>query len=586
MKWQNLLYGLLIVTGWGTNSATLAANAPIRVSPEVYQPATTASRQAKPVPATTLHVNQPVRPRSVTLSVPPATALKALQNQSGSRRAFQIGFQRSIPDLPPVAEWTWTVTNQGQAGHFTITSLDAQRIRTLLLLEQPLPDGVEIRVYAPNLAEEVYGPYGNAQFLTLPGQTLPALWTPTLSGDTLGIEVFVPAGVDPEAVKLRVPQLSHIAYNMQSGQLKSTSLSGFKFASCDVSLACAPVEWQQTGQSVARYIFTDQTGSSYLCSGTLLADQDSSSQIPYFLTAAHCVYDETTSSSMEMYWFDQESSCGADDARPTHTTGGADLLVTRTDLDSSLLRLRTPPPAGVLMSGWALDDLSVGQAVHAIHHGLGNPKQYSQGSFLTHASLTPNSAGYLVVSDPTGDFNQVGWSQGITAPGSSGSGLWIKVDGQHYLKGTLVGGSSSCSAPDSPDEYSRLERFHPYASVWLDKTSAPLSSVLDSSQPASALMDGILVARYMSGVRGSNLLTGVVSSQSIDLTVLENHLELAQYQLDVDGDGLREAQVDGLLLARYLIGLRNNALIEGINLNGSPRNTASSLTAYLISVLN
>jgi hypothetical protein len=50
--------------------------------------------------------------------------------------------------------------------------------------------------------------------------------------------------------------------------------------------------------------------------------------------------------------------------------------------------------------------------------------------------------------------------------------------------------------------------------------------------------------------------------------------------LDIDGDGARTAPVDGVLLGRYLLGFRGDALTAGLSLNGS-RSTSSAIEQFL-----
>ncbi|MEZ5447819.1 MAG: trypsin-like serine protease [Thiolinea sp.] len=374
--------------------------------------------------------------------------------------------------------------------------------------------------------------------------------------------------------------MSHIAYDLKQGTFRNTLRA---LSDCDVSIACASNDWQTTAKAAARYIYTTSSGNSYLCTGTLVTDHDDTTQIPYFLTAAHCVSDTVSAGSMDFYWFYRESSCGSNDASWTHTGGGAELLATAPELDSTLVRLNNPPPAGVLLSGWILDSLQTDQAIYGIHHGWGNPKQFGEGNFRRTVSIDIQQDGYTVTQNAQGDFSQVQWNWGNTAPGSSGSGLWTIVQGEHLLNGTLVGGSSSCSAPDAPDEYSRLERFYPAIQQWLGALPA-LESVLEEGQPLQALTDVTVIGRYLSGLRGSALLDEVTTA-NIDINALETRLEQLRPQLDIDGDGLQQAERDALLLARYRLGLRGESLIGQMDLSGSANSDAAAITAKIESLL-
>lgn len=539
------------------------------------------------------------QPVSFTLAAPTETELQSLRDQQDNRKALQVGIRRELPTLPALASWNWQDVDGGQAAHFVITSEKASRLRVLLQTEQKLPAGVEIRIYDPvdetvhetndgtkNKPEHetsVVGLYTQYNFNQLTDSDHPVLWTPSVAGQQLGIEVFLPAGIAPGEVKLTLPLLSHVAYDLSTKQFKLSTTKAF--SSCAISIACAPPKWQETAKAVARYIYTEADGQTYLCSGTLLADSDAATQIPYFLTAAHCVTENSVAATMDFFWLDRESSCGADNANPVQVSGGAVLLHSQDSLDSTLVRINNAPPAGTLMSGWSLEAMQDQDSLSGIHHALGNPKQFASGKFDTYSRLSAaTNGGYTVHRDPLGDFLQVKWDQGITAPGSSGSGIWAIVDGQRLLKGSLVGGSSSCSTPDEPDEYARLDRFYPHISDWLGNIPTPLQGLLTGDGELQALTDGVLLKRYIEGARGTALLTGV-TDETINISELESRLADAATNMDLDQDGLRTGATDGLLLARYLLGLRHSSLIEGIDLSGATNQDAAAITSTIDSFL-
>lgn len=560
----------------------------LNVPPEVFQPAqqrsaTTATALKLPIHLRQKSTQQNNAASLFALEAPQDAELTGLQNQNTYRKALQIGIRRDLPALPALENWDWQAVSGGQAAHFVLISEQASRIRALLQTEQNLPPGIEIRTFDPADGTSVSGPYTRQNFNHTTGSDSAALWTPTIAGQQLGIEVFLPDNLNPATIRLSIPQLSHIAFDINTQPFRSgTTKSGTTkaFSSCDISIACAPAAWQETAKAVARYIYTGSDGNTYLCSGTLMADLDSGTQIPYFLTAAHCVDNSSSAASMDFFWLERESSCGADDVQFVQVSGGGTLLHSQGDLDSTLIQMNNTPPAGTIMSGWSLESIEAQDAMQGIHHGLGNPKQFAAGTFSNYARLSNTAGGYTAYNDPLGDFFQVTWNQGITAPGSSGSGVWATVDGQHLLKGNLVGGSSSCTTPDAADEYARLERFYPYVSNWLGTSSAPLQGLLDNSGELQALTDGILLGRYLDGVRGAALVAGI-TDQSVDIAALEGRIADVIANIDIDQDGATTSAKDALLISRYLIGLRNNSLIQGINLNNSANNTAQSISGAI-----
>lgn len=554
-----------------------------RAQPETFQVAATPAPPAlrllptaRAARATTATAATPAT--QVTLPALDASEIQSLQN-ANQDKAYRVGLGRDLPAAvsQPIAldNWSWQTVSGGKVAHFSLTSTGALRVRALIALGKA-PAGVELRFYAPADTATVFGPYT---------QTDNPFWSPTVEGDTLGLELFLPDGVQPAAVELAIPRLSHLVVNPASSQMKSSILKE-DYASCQLDVACASPAWQATGKAVARYVFTDTDGLSYICSGTLLADQDVYTQIPYFFTAAHCVNNQQAASSMDMFWLYANTSCGGSGANAVQTSGGAQLLTSKSALDTTFLRLNSTPPTGVTLSGWTATPLSSNQAVTGIHHALGYPKKYAQGNFQTHARIETANGGYSVVADPNGDFSQVVWHTGITAPGSSGSGVWVEQGGVHYLNGTLLGGSSECSNKSAPDEYSRFERSWPFINTWLAATGTPPSlRLLDSNKPATALLEGVIIARYLQGSRGTALLDGV-TTRTVDTAKLETQLASVQQIMDIDNDGSKDASKDALLLMRYLLGLRGTPLIEGINLGNSGRNTASAIAAYLDTIIN
>ena len=92
-------------------------------------------------------------------------------------------------------------------------------------------------------------------------------------------------------------------------------------------------------------IFTTEDGYTAACTGTLLEDGAGGSVIPYFLTAHHCIETQSVARTLVTYWDFERAECEGDNPTTlTQLTGGADLLATHSESDSSLLRLRRPPP--------------------------------------------------------------------------------------------------------------------------------------------------------------------------------------------------------------------------------------------------
>jgi hypothetical protein len=98
-----------------------------------------------------------------------------------------------------------------------------------------------------------------------------------------------------------------------------------------------------------------------------------------------------------------------------------------------------------------------------------------------------------------------------------------------------------------------------------------------------ALTDGILALRYMFGLTGSSLTAGAVGSTATrtDAIAIKAFLDANRSTFDIDGDGNVDALTDGLLIVRYLFGLRGSSLIQGAFSATAPRNTSALIESYL-----
>jgi len=74
--------------------------------------------------------------------------------------------------------------------------------------------------------------------------------------------------------------------------------------------------------------------------------------------------------------------------------------------------------------------------------------------------------------------------------------------------------------------------------------------------------DGVMIARYLLGVRGASLVAGQSGPNTVE-TVEENiRTGLETWQLDVNNDKKIDGN-DGIIIARYFLGVRGEALLRG-----------------------
>ena len=106
---------------------------------------------------------------------------------------------------------------------------------------------------------------------------------------------------------------------------------------------------------------------------------------------------------------------------------------------------------------------------------------------------------------------------------------------------------------------------------------------IDGSTHSGALTDGLLVLRSLLGLSGASLVngaTGLGATRTSD-TQVGDYLTDVRPILDVDGNGQTDALTDGLLIIRYLFGLRGDSLIAGAVGPGATRKTNVAIEAYI-----
>jgi len=399
------------------------------------------------------------------------------ENAAGGLRALKLGVVREAPDV--VRESTalqWQPVEGGMAAQWRVAIEGARALRVQLAVEHAAP-GTKVRYAAANDPS-------HAQEFTLPaaGRT----WSPVIDGDTEIVELFSP-GSSAERMSVSIPRIAdHIANPARAGFEKDAT--GGSAGSCEVDFACAAsgdAALERAGASVARLTY-ESDGYAWACTGTLLRPGDGSFT-PYFYTAAHCVHDADAAASAATLWFYQENACGSDaQVSGVQLSGGAQLLVTDTARDATLLRLNDTPPEGAVYSGWDSSPIEFGASSVGIHHPGGGVKKVSEG---------------VTTYNPADDFLRVTWSMGVTEGGSSGSGLFTAVTGSkrdYLLRGTLYGGVSACTgAPANAfDVYSRFDRVWPelapylsaehsvpnHTGIWFDPDEPGWGIALDQEQ--------------------------------------------------------------------------------------------------------
>ncbi len=100
----------------------------------------------------------------------------------------------------------------------------------------------------------------------------------------------------------------------------------------------------------------------------------------------------------------------------------------------------------------------------------------------------------------------------------------------------------------------------------------PIVFDIDGNGTLDAATDGVLISRYMLGITGDALITGALGPGATRTTAatITAHLAGLHAALDVDGDGMRRASTDGVIISRYLRNVRGAPLILNAT-NGNAR---------------
>lgn len=303
-----------------------------------------------------------------------------------------------------------------------------------------LPAGAELYVY--NLAGQAFGPYTGRGPLD-DGD----LYTNTVRGDQILLQLHA-----PEAEALRgftIAEVGVMGTRFTAGRIgdprsldvnvllsDASNLCSYN-ADCVVNAACQSSPVVNIAKDAVAGMLFKSGGSWYICTGGLVADTVSTSVIPYFLTAHHCISRGAEASSLETY-FDYKSTCtGADCDQSIYDTAGntvgATIKSTGTSSDWSLLQLASTPVSSdgtTTYLGWSTTAVANtnNTALYRISHPQGAPQAYSEQVVDTGKGTCQTL--------PRGAFIYSRDTLGATEGGSSGSPV---VNGAGQIVGQLYG---------------------------------------------------------------------------------------------------------------------------------------------------
>jgi hypothetical protein len=286
--------------------------------------------------------------------------IRAVQswNEAG-RLPVRNGFVRLLPEPRRVALDASSPDRTAWGAEIQVEG--AYRLR-LHLAGVRLPAGTRLWVHGDG---EVAGPFG-PELVGPDG----GLWTPSVAGEAVRIDVELPAG-STDGAGFTLDRVLEIL---------AVSETADKDLPCQVDASCAGDELggiETLRRAVARLQYIDN-GSGFLCTGGLLNDTDPATEIPYLLTAHHCISTPEEAASLEAFWDYFTESCGGVAPRLSQVprSQGSTLLATGESSDFTLLRLSRVPPGRVFL-GWRAAPIPEGTVIHRLSHAGGRPLSYS-----------------------------------------------------------------------------------------------------------------------------------------------------------------------------------------------------------------
>lgn len=436
----------------------------------------------------------------------------------------------------------WLEVDGGWLWRLQVRADGAENIRGHIT-SMELPKGAELLLHSDSTADTIAGPFRE----TGPFQSGEA-WGLTAPGDTFVIEYFTPHGT-VEQLPFDVSDLYH-GYrdifphdNDPEGGIAGAG-------SCHNDPLCYST-WANISDATCRLYF-----QGYLCSGQLTATA-SGDETPLITTANHCISTSSAAASCEFRFKYRRTSCSGGVSSGV-TSNGATLVDTYATSDNSLLMIEDELPSNIYFIGWTTAGISTGASVTSLHHPAGDYQRISFGNKVSSGICGSSNYWY-----------GVGWSDGVTEGGSSGSLLARNSD--QKLVGVLTCGASACNNQGGDDGYGRFDRAYSNGGF-----SAFMQSGTDDSLEDS---DSCANARELEPGSWSNLIVKSTDEDWYAFNVangsdLDIHLDF------VDGNG----DIDGQLFSSCGGSILVNATSNTNDENISYTNTTGGTQTYFLRV--
>lgn len=341
-----------------------------------------------------------------------------------------------------------------------------------------LPEGATLHIISEK-QDYFHGPYTSKD-----NQKHGQHWTPMVPGDSAVVELYVPGKARGQHLGLELGRVG-TGYRDLFGKPNLT-----RQGACNIDTICPQGDnWRDDIRSASQY----SLGGGFFCSGTIIMDVPGNF-VPWYITANHCGLNAGNAASLVVLWNFESATCGAlsggiaSDAQ----TGGATWRAARADADFTLLELTSAPSPsfGVFYAGWDATGSVPPSSV-----GISHPNNDEKALAFNDDPLTTTNS----CIGPTGvgntHWNVDNYEEGMTEPGSSGSGIWNTYGPDPYnpvdrkLVGVLSGGSAACagSVPNTG-----FDCYGKFSEAWAGGTTASTRLVdwLDPAGTGTLMVNG------------------------------------------------------------------------------------------------
>ena len=319
-----------------------------------------------------------------------------------------------------------------------------------------IPDGASLFVYNPS-AKHILGKFTiknnkvNRKFSILP-----------IEGDTIIFEYFEPFNSSFKG-EIVIGRIGHDYRGIISLLNDEKDGSFGTSGDCNIDINCFEgANWQKEKHSVCRLI-----ANGSFCTGTLINNTNEDAR-PFFLTANHCISEQSYADNMLCIFNYESATCNGLDGSVEQSISGGIVRATTDNIDFCLIELTDSPLPSFhpYFAGWnSIDSAAV--KTTCIHHPHGDVKKISKDY------NSPTTGDYGYGYDMNSHWLVSDWELGTTEGGSSGSPLFNQ---NHQVIGDLTGGEANCqnSVNDYFSKFSLAWDTYPDSSqqlkFWLDPT--------------------------------------------------------------------------------------------------------------------